>query len=303
MTSDRDIAIIGLAGCFPKAKDVNVFWKNLLKGKDCLTHFTDEELHAQGIAASGIANKNYIKVKGIIDNPFDFDASFFKFSSQEAIAIDPQKRLLLHTAWHALTDAGLAENSRGQKIGVFVSGSRNTYFDHHLVHNTQLQKMMGAFKLMGLNDIDSLATTLSYKLDLHGPSLTIQSACSSALAALHTACLSLYNGECDYSLTGGVALQFPHKSGYLFEEGSILSASGKCRAFDQDADGTVDGSGAGMVVLCRLSDALKNNIPVRAIIAGSALNNDGGQKMSIAAPCVEGQRAVIKAALKNGQCK
>lgn len=298
---DSDIAIIGMAGCFPGAKDINIFWEKLLRGEDCLTRFSEEDLAKEGIPSSEYNHKNYIRSKGIIEDPYNFDAGFFRMGEQEAIAIDPQKRLLLHTAWNALVDAGIEVKSYRKKVGVFVSASRNTYFDAFLRNNSELHKTFGQFKLYGLNDVDSLATIISYKLGLCGPSLTLQSACSSSLAAIHIGCRSLQSGDSDYVLAGGVSLQLPHISGYMYEPGGILSKTGVCRAFDKNADGTVDGSGSGVVALCRLADAIKDNLPIRAIVSGSYINNDGDQKMSIAAPRMEGQKEAISIALNASQ--
>src|SRR6185503_8400303 len=233
----------------------------------------------------------------ILDDVESFDAPFFGFNPREAEIMDPQHRILLEQAWAAVENAGYDPDRCEGRIGVYAGASSNTYLINNLLSNPKLLEAVGPFQAAIGNDRDFLATQIAYKLNLKGPSLTVQTACSTSLVAIHLACQSLLNRECDMALAGGVSIRVPQKQGYLYEQGSILSPDGHCRAFDARAQGTLSGSGAGVVVLKRLADALSDGDTIHAVIKGSAANNDGSLKVGYTAPSIEGQSAVIEEAL------
>ncbi|QMS92041.1 SDR family oxidoreductase [Nostoc edaphicum CCNP1411] len=295
MIDNLDIAIIGMVGRFPGAKNIDEYWQNLRNGIESITFFNDEELQKLGIEATVLSDPDYIKAKPIIEDIELFDASFFGFNPREAEVIDPQHRLFLESAWEALENAGYA-NAEGS-IGVYGGSSISAYL-FNLYSNPDVVESAGQLLIIG-NDKDHLSTRVSYKLNLKGPSCTIQTACSTSLVAIHIACQNLLNSECDMALAGGVSINLPHKSGYKYQENDILSPDGHCRAFDAKAEGTVFGSGVGVVVLKRLEDAIADGDCIHAIIKGSAINNDGSLKVSYAAPSVDGQAEVIVEAIAN----
>ena len=226
-----------------------------------------------------------------------FDAPFFGYTPREAEIMDPQKRVFLECAWQALENAGHASETRDSQIAVFAGEGANTYLFNNLLPNRQLiEESLGSFQSMLFNEKDHLSTLVAYKLNLKGPALTIQTACSTSLVAVHLACQSLLSGDCNMALAGGVSLSFPQKSGYLYQEGGISSPDGHCRAFDASSQGTVGGTGAGIVVLKRLADAVEDGDHIYAVIKGSAINNDGSQKVGYTAPSVNGQAHAIMAA-------
>ncbi len=289
------IAVIGMAGRFPGAKNVSSFWQNLCDGVESTSAFTDAELIAFGISPELLSDPNYLKVGAILEDIDLFDASFFGFNPKEAEITDPQHRLFLECAWEALENAGYASQSCESKIAVYAGASLNNYQSFNLNHDqigsgNTFQKMIG-------NDKDFLATRVSYKLNLTGPSLTVQTACSTSLVATSLACQSLLNYQCDMALAGGVSVRIPQKTGYLHQEGGILSPDGHCRAFDAKAKGTIIGNGAGVVVLKRLADAIADGDNIYAVIKGSAINNDGSGKVGYTAPSVNGQADVVAEAL------
>lgn len=289
-----DVAVIGMSGRFPGASNVNEYWKNLIEGKESVHFFSDDELRTAGVSSNLLSNLRYIKASPIIEDFDCFDARFFGYNPREAASMDPQQRLLLQECWNALEDAGYAANGQGPRVGVYVSSAMNTYLLFSgLLSNFStdyLQTLIG-------NDKDFLATRVSYKLNLHGPSITIQSACSSSLVAIHTAAQSLLNEECDIALAGGVSVRVPQHAGYLYEEESVFSKDGHCRPFDAMANGTIFGSGVGVVVLKRLTDAIADGDAIRAVIKGSAVNNDGASKSDYTAPSINAQAEVIAEAL------
>ncbi|MDZ8136603.1 MAG: SDR family oxidoreductase [Nostoc sp. DedQUE04] len=295
MIDNLDIAIIGMVGRFPGAKNIDEYWQNLRNGIESITFFSDEELQKLGIEATVLSDPDYIKAKPIIEDIELFDASFFGFNPREAEVIDPQHRLFLESAWEALENAGYA-NAEGS-IGVYAGSSISAYL-FNLYSNPDVVESAGQLLIIG-NDKDHLSTRVSYKLNLKGPSCTIQTACSTSLVAIHIACQNLLNSECDMALAGGVSINLPHKSGYKYQENDILSPDGHCRAFDAKAEGTIFGSGVGVVVLKRLEDAIADGDCIHAIIKGSAINNDGSLKVSYAAPSVDGQAEVIVEAIAN----
>lgn len=287
------IAIIGMSGRFPQARSVEEFWRNLREGRESISHFTLEEVLAEQILAEVVSQPNYVRARAILEDVELFDASFFGFQPREAEMMDPQERLLLECAWEALEDSGYDPKAYDNPIGVFVGAGFNYYYQNNLASNPDAIKSFGSFQTLIGNDRDHVATLLSYKLDLRGPGLTVQTACSTSLVAVHLACQSLLNGECSMALAGGSAVVLPRKSGYLFQEGGILSPDGHCRPFDERSAGTVAGSGVGLVLLKPLSAALADGDLIRAVIKGSAINNDGALKVGYTAPSIDGQVGVI----------
>ncbi len=292
-----EIAIIGMAGKFPGADNVAEFWNNLVKGKETVSFFDEEELRENGVDEELLKNPNYVKAKGYVKDADKFDASFFGFYPREAEILDPQHRLFLETSWNALEDAGYVPDRYEGLIGVFGGVGMNTYLLSFIQANEGFISSSEGYQLSIANDKDFLTTRISYKLNLRGPSLDIQTACSTSLVATHIACMNLLNYQCDMALAGGVTISFPEKSGYLYQEGMILSPDGHCKPFDEKANGTVVGNGAGVVVLKRLSDAIEDGDHIYAIIKGSAYNNDGGLRVGYTAPGVNGQIEVINSAL------
>ena len=292
------VAIIGMAGRFPDASDVHEFWRNLEQGHESLVSFTDAELLESGVEPALLQNPNYVKKGTVFADADLFDAGFFGFNPREAEIMDPQHRIFLECAWHAMEDAGYAGDQSDRSVGVYAGASINTYLLSNLVHNREVFQAAGGYQIMLGNDKDFLATRVSYKLNLTGPSLTVQTACSTSLVAVQVACQALLAGQCEMALAGGVSLHFPQKAGYLYDEGMIFSSDGHCRPFDRDASGIRGGQGAVIVVLKRLDDAVRDGDSIRAIIRGAAINNDGAAKMGYTAPSVEGQAEAITAAVR-----
>lgn len=291
--SIEGIAVIGMACRFPGAKSIEQFWQNLSNGIESITFFSDEELKAAGVAPELLNNANYVKAKPKLADYDLFDAPFFGLSPREAEIMDPQQRLFLETAWEGLESSGyISENYTG-RIGVYAGVGTNTYLLRNILSNPQLVDSFGVFQTILANDKDYLATRVSYKLNLKGPSIDVQSACSTSLVAICLACQSLLTYQSDITLVGGVTIASDQQSGYLYQEGGILSPDGHCRAFDAKAQGTVAGNGVGVVVLKRLADAIEDGDTIHAVITGSALNNDGSLKIGYTAPSADGQAEVI----------
>ncbi|MEH1814615.1 MAG: amino acid adenylation domain-containing protein [Nostoc sp.] len=289
------IAIIGMAGRFPGAKNIQEFWNNLQTGVESISTFSESELEAE-LDAGIFKDPNYVRARAILEDVDLFDAAFFGFNPREAEIMDPQHRLFLESAWEALEDAGYNPETYPGAIGLFASTQMSSYLLSNLYPNRDVLESAGLLAIRIANDRDFLATRVSYKLNLRGPSLCIQTACSSSLVATHLACQSLLDYQCDTALVGGVSINLPQKSGYVYEVGSIYSPDGHCRAFDAKAQGTVTGSGLGIVVLKRLEDAIADGDTIHAVIKGSAINNDGFLKVGYTAPSVQGQAEVIAAA-------
>ncbi|SDY87557.1 SDR family NAD(P)-dependent oxidoreductase [Nitrosomonas sp. Nm33] len=297
--AELDIAIIGMACRFPGANEIESFWRNLREGVESITFLSDEELRARGVPAEVLNDPHYIKAVAQLDDIDCFDASFFGYTPREAAETDPQHRLFLEVAWQALEDAGYDPSRYTDPIGVYAGCGVNTYLLLNLLSSGRRMDKQDISSLQGLmngNNKDSMTTTVAYKLNLRGPGITVQTACSTSLAATHVACRALLNHEADIAIAGGAWVNLLHEDGYHYQPGAILSPDGHCRAFDTKAAGTVIGSGVGIVVLKRLADALTDGDTIHAVIKGSAINNDGSAKAGYTAPSIEGQAEVILAA-------
>lgn len=292
------IAVIGMACRFPGARNVDAFWKNLRHGLESIRPISEQELKAAGISAEVYSRPEYIKARAVLDDIDQFDARLFEFSPREAELTDPQQRVGLECAWEALEQAGYLSGLQATPVGVFTGAAISTYL-YELITSGSIDPSNSFRTLLG-NDKDHLSTWISYKLNLKGPSLNVQTACSTSLVAVHLACRSLQAYECDLALAGGVSIGHVQHAGYSFEEGGIYSHDGHCRAFDAQSQGSVPGSGVGFVVLKRLGDAEKDRDNILAIVRGSAINNDGAAKVGYTAPSVQGQAEVICAAQEAG---
>lgn len=288
------VAVIGMSGRFPKADDIDAFWRNLVDGAEGITAFTEEELLQAGIHEDVIRKGNYVKAKGIINHVDCFDEKFFGYSAKEADVMDPQLRLLHEYAWSTFEDAGYVPTEQKSPVGVYLSASGNYHWLKHLDNGDS----MDLFANMILNQNDFFASRISYSLNLKGPSMSIQSACSSSLVALDRAYFDIVNDTCKMALVGGVSVTYPCVSGYEYHEGMVFSPDGHCRAFSKDSKGTVPGNGIGMVLLKRLSDAKRDGDNIYAVIRSSAVNNDGNAKVGYTAPSIEGQVAVMQKAIQ-----
>ncbi len=288
----ESVAIIGMAGRFPGAGNLHEFWENLRGGVEGISRFTEDELLAYGVEPDLIKSSAYVPARGVVENIEYFDPAFFNLSVREAEIMDPQFRFFLENSWESLENAGYDPHTYSGVIGIFGGMSLGQYLLRHLLPNREIVAVAGPLQLRILNDKDFLTTMVAYKLNLRGPAVNVQTACSTSLVAVHLACQSLVSYQCDMALAGGVSILTPQKSGYLSHEG-VFSPDGHCRAFDVNAEGTVSGNGVGTVVLKRLQDAIDDGDHIRAIIRGSAINNDGSLKVSYTAPSVDGQAEVI----------
>ncbi|MFD6156426.1 type I polyketide synthase [Nocardia sp. NPDC060256] len=292
--SGLDIAIVGLAGRFPGAADIDGLWQRILRGKPTVSRFTPEELAASGVPAREYRRPDYVPVYGVLDDIDRFDAEFFGYTPRDARLIDPQQRLFLECAWQALESSGHLALTDDELVGVYAATAMSTYLLKNLLAAGDAAG--SEYELLLGNDKDGVATRVAYHLGLRGPACTIQTACSSSLVAVHVACQALLTGECDLALAGAAHMRLPMRSGYRYEPGGIMAADGVCRPFDAAATGAVGGNGAGIVVLRRLDDAETDGDTIYAVIKGSAVNNDGRAKVGYTAPSVDGQIAVIRAA-------
>ncbi len=293
----HEIAIVSINGRFPKAKNLEEFWQNLENGVESISVFSDIELESAGVDKSTLNNPNYVKANAELEDVELFDASFFNYSPRAAELIDPQQRLFLEVAWEALESAGYNSETYEGRISVYGGASVSSYFLFNIFSNPELIKLVGFDEIRHSNRPDNLATRVAYKLNLNGSAITVQTGCSTSLVAVHLACQSLLDRECDLALAGGVCISGSEKAGYFYQEGGILSPDGHCRAFDAKAKGTVSGKGVGIVVLKRLEDAIADGDCIHAIIKASAINNDGSKKVGYTAPSVDGQAQVIAEAL------
>ena len=290
---DADIAIVALAGRFPGSNTIEEFWQNLQQGVESFVRFSEDELQAAGIPAALYTQDTYIPVGTPLEGVEEFDARFFGFNAREAELLDPQQRLFLECAWECLERGGYDPTTYGGAIGVYGGMGASQYLLQYLLGNPSIQNTSGPFQWIVSTDKDFIATRVAYKLGLTGPALTIQTACSTSLVAVHVACQGLLNGECDLALAGGVSIKLPQISGYTYQPGMILSPDGRCRAFDARAQGTVGGSGVGLVLLKRLKDAVAEGDTIYATIRGTAVSNDGSLKVGFTAPSVNGQAKAI----------
>lgn len=292
--SENDIAIVGMALRVPGASNLQEFWTNLHDGVESIRTVSNDELIEAGEKPENIRKKNYVPRTGDLPNLEMFDADFFGLSPKEAAIMDPQHRHFLECSWEAMEDACRTPQHMDGPIGVFAGCGMGSYFYFNVCSHKGLVDETGLFLLRHTgNDKDFLATRASFIFNLQGPSVNVQTACSTSLVAVHYACQSLLSGECDMALAGGCTIEFPHRVGYLYQDGEVLSPDGHCRAFDHRAAGTVFGSGTGVVALRRLSDALADGDPIRAVIKSTAVNNDGASKAGYLAPSVSGQAAAI----------
>lgn len=286
------IAIIGMSGRFPGAHNLSEFWNNLKNGVESISFFTEPEVGVSSSNSCGFEHPDFVNAGGILEGIELFDASFFGFNPMEAATLDPQQRLLLECAWHAMEDAGYDSEACQGPIGVYAGGAMSTYL-FNLLSNPEHRKLAGDFLVFTGNDKDFLTTRVSYKLNLKGPSIAVQTACSTSLVAVAMACDSLLAHQCDMALAGGVAIRVPQKSGYVYQEGQIFSRDGHTRSFDAEASGTLFSNGVGLVVLKRLEDAIADQDSIRAVIKGTAINNDGSLKVGYAAPGLDAQAEAV----------
>ncbi|MCA4900411.1 MAG: SDR family NAD(P)-dependent oxidoreductase [Cytophagales bacterium] len=295
--SDTDIAIIGMSGRFPGANSISEFWENLKHGVISIKRYSDEELIENEVNILDLENPNYVRAKGTIEDVEYFDASFFDYSSREAEILDPQTRLLTELAWHALEDAGYVPDKCKDAIGVYVGITNNLYWQLKMIASGKITDN----ETLGVaiySEKDHVSTRISYKLNLTGPSFTVETQCSTSLVSFHLACQGILNGECEMAITGGASINFPNKAGYIYQEGSIHSKDGICRSFDDKANGTVFSDGAGLVVIKNAKKAIVDGDNIYAIVKGSAINNDGQDKAGYTAPSVTGQKEVITKAYR-----
>jgi len=286
------IAIVAMAARLPGACSVEAFWRNLCEGRDAITHFADAGLDP-AVACAERADASYVRARGVIEGVDLFDAAFFGISPREAELMDPQQRIFLELCWECLERGGYAPDATPGPVGVFAGMYNATYFQRHVAAHPEQVARLGAFQTMLGNEKDYIATRVAHKLNLTGPAVSIQTACSTSLVAICQAMASLQAGGCDMALAGGVAVTCPPRSGYLYQEGGMLSPDGRTRSFDKTAQGTVFSDGAAVLLLKRLSDAIADGDAVYAVLRGGAINNDGGHKASFTAPNSEGQAAVI----------
>ncbi|MGW7531623.1 amino acid adenylation domain-containing protein [Amycolatopsis sp. NPDC054798] len=291
-----DIAVVGMAGRFPGAADLDEYWHNLRSGVESIRRLREEELLAEGLPRELIGGPDYVPVAPTLEDIEFFDARFFGFTAREAALLDPQQRLFLETAWHAMENAGI-DPARCGAAGVFAGGNLPAYLMSNLLGGNRIVLDSAMFELQIHNDKDYLASRTAYKLGLTGPAVNVQTACSTSLVAVHQAAAALRAGSCELALAGGVCVRVPHRVGYRHEQGLIYSPDGHCRPFDADGAGTVFGNGVGVVVLRRLADALRVGDRILAVLKGSAVNNDGGDKVGYTAPSVRGQEAVVAEAI------
>ncbi len=287
-----EVAVVGMAGRFPGAASVEELWEVLKRGAETVSFFTPEELEASGIPREVSSDPRYVPARGVLAGADLFDAAFFGLTPREARILDPQQRIFFECAWETLESAACDPGRFAGAIGIYAGMSQSSYL-RNLLSNPGVPRWASGLEIKLGTDKDFLTTQASYRLNLRGPSINVATACSTSLVAVHLACQGLLNRECDLALAGGACVGVPQKAGYFYQEGGIYSADGHCRAFDAVASGSIGGDGVGVVLLKRLEDALRDRDPIRAVIKGSALNNDGALKIGFTAPSVEGQAAVI----------
>lgn len=296
--ASNHIAIVGMAAHLPGSSTLQQYWTNLRDGLESIRQYSQEELLSNGEDRARLLHRNYVPAAAPLDGFAEFDAGFFGLSPKEAAIMDPQHRQFLEVAWEALETAGHPPDTFDGPIGVYAGCGMGSYFYFNVCSNPALVDDVGMFLLRHTgNDKDFLSTRVSHAFDLKGPSVNVQTACSTSLVAIHYAVQSLQSGETDLALAGGSTIELPQGRGYIFEDGEILSPDGHCHAFDHRAQGTVFGSGAGVVALRRLEDAIADGDHIYAVIRGTAINNDGAAKAGYLAPSVDGQSAAVAEAL------
>jgi acyl transferase domain-containing protein len=291
--NESDIAIVGIACRFPKANTVNELWSNLINGVDCVSRFNYDQLISSGIAKSECNKPNYVPARGVLSDIEYFDNNFFNMTPREAELTDPQQRFFMECVHECIKD--IYSDNTTNEIGLFAGASLSTYM-LGLINSVSCGDVDPYLLLFG-NDKDYLCSRTSYQLNLKGPSVSVQTACSTSLVATHLAIQSLLLGECEIAIAGGVNIKTPQEAGYLYSPGMIYSSDAKCKPFDIQSDGTVSGNGVGLVALKRLVDAIEGNDQIYAVIKGSAINNDGNEKVGFTAPSPIGQKRVIEDAL------
>lgn len=291
------VAIVGMAARVPGAGDVDQFWRNLLDGVESITRFTLEEQAALGANPEWMADPAFVPAAPVLADYEKLDAKLFGFTTREAQVTDPQHRLFLELSHTALEDAGYDPDRFPGEIGVYAGTGLDAYQWRNLQRNSKLMRSAGQLSLSIFNNVDYVATLVSYKLNLRGPSLTVHTACSTSLVAIHLACEALRGGECEMALAGGVCIELPHGEGYVYHEGGIVPPDGHCRPFDHRGAGTLWSSGGGVIVLKRLADALADGDHVHGVVLGNAINNDGSAKVGFSAPSLDGQAEVVAQAL------
>ncbi|MEM9290675.1 MAG: SDR family NAD(P)-dependent oxidoreductase [Acidobacteriota bacterium] len=291
--AERAVAVIGMAGRFPGAADLSSYWDLLRRGDEAVEELSPQALSAAGVSDAQRADARYVPFASRLADVDAFDAELFGYTAREAEILDPQQRIFMEQCWHALEDAAIDPARHQGLIGVYAGVAWNTYLLSQLMSHRELFEEGGAFQVFITSDKDFMPTRVAYKLDLKGPAVLVQTSCSTSLVATHLASLSLQNYECDVALAGGVTVKVPQDVGYHYLDGGLASPDGRCRPFDAKAAGTIFGSGAGVVVLKRLSDAIEDGDRIRAVLRGSAINNDGSSKVSYTAPSVEGQARVV----------
>lgn len=296
---NKDIAVIGMAVRVPDANTIDKFWKNLVNGKENISFFSDDELD-QSIPSDILNRPNYVKARGVLEDIDQFDPAFFGLTPKSAEMMDPQQRIFLEIAWEALEDGGYAKTEKAQPIGIFAGCSHNSYFTKNILHYPELIDQMGEFQVLTLNDKDYLSSRTAFSLNLTGPAVSVQSACSTSLLAITHAVDSIRKGQCTMALAGGIAINPPIKSGHIYQEGAIFSKDGHCRPFDAQATGTLFSDGGGAVLLKSKDQAIKDGDRIYSIIKGVGISNDGNNKGSFTAPSATGQAASIKMALRDG---
>ncbi|WP_459209773.1 type I polyketide synthase [Aquimarina rhabdastrellae] len=292
----RDIAIIGMSGRFPKSNSIEEFWENLVEEKELIHFFSDQELEEKGVEKKELNQEHYVKASAYVENTNVFDYPFFKYTLDEARIMNPQTRLMHHLVWEALEDAGCNIEEYTKKIGIFFGANKDLNWSLHASLTNDLN--VDHLTKEKLSNPNFMASLIAYKLNFKGPCYFIDTACSTSLSTTHLACRSLLLNECGTAVVGGVRLLSREDNGYKYVEGTIMSKDGHNRSFDSESSGTIGSDGAGVVVLKRLEDALKDNDNIYAVIKGSAMNNDGKAKAGYTMPSVEGQFECIKLAQK-----
>ena len=287
-----EYAIVGMSARMPGAADLNQYWSNLVDGVESIKFFSKQEIDST-IDPSVVNDPNYVAARGIIDEADHFDAKFFRTPPKTAEMTCPQQRILLELAWTALEDAGIIPNKDTNQIGIWAGTYTTSYFHKNVLTNPDRVQQMGEFQAGVLNEKDYIATRVAHALNLKGPAINVNTACSTSLVALIEACMSLEAGYCDVALAGAASVTFPQNSGHLHQTGSIFSPDGHCRPFDADGAGTLFSDGAGLVVVKRLEDAIENGDRIYSVVKGFGINNDGGEKASFSAPSIEGQANAI----------